>query len=266
MDDTATYFDQRAARYVGDDWHDVYARRLVELAHLVPGQRVLDAATGTGFAALAAARAVGPTGHVVGVDVSDGMLTQAERLRHAAGLANVSYVRADAATLAEFSDASFDVVLCSAGMLYLPVHAALTTWHRVLKPGGLVGFSAMCAGYPLIADLFRRCAAEFDVEVTDPHAELGDVDRCRQALRDAGFAPERVEHGDVSLPDTDGEQAWRLHATSPHYAEVAALPTSRQDALRERFTAALAQARRADADLARAPVLYAFGRKPQDPR
>ena len=50
------------------------AQRLVEVADLPPGGRVLDVATGTGHAAIAAAARLGPTGSVLGIDISEGML------------------------------------------------------------------------------------------------------------------------------------------------------------------------------------------------
>lgn len=259
---TASYFDRRSSRYAGADWHAGYAQRLVELADLAVGQRVLDAATGTGFAAIAAARVVGPSGQVVGVDVSTGMLAEAERLLRHAGLGNVSYVEADAATLPGFEDASFEVVLCSAGLLYLPVRAALSTWWRVLKAGGLVGFSTMRAGYPVVADVFRQCAAELGIQLRDPHAVLGDESRCRQALAVAGFRPERVVADQVWLPDSEVEELWRLHVTSPHYPQIENLAPIDLAGLRERFTSVVTQLRAENgADARRAAVIYAFGRK-----
>ncbi|WP_106539127.1 methyltransferase domain-containing protein [Haloactinopolyspora alba] len=92
----AAAFDARAGTYARSDWHVRYAERLVELAAPSPGMHVLDAATGTGFAALAAARAVGPTGRVVGVDVAAGMLDHARRAAVAAGLGSLELVRTDA--------------------------------------------------------------------------------------------------------------------------------------------------------------------------
>lgn len=262
-EDTASYFDRRAPHYAEGEWHAVYAQRLVELAQLRPGQRVLDAATGTGFAATVAARQVGATGEVVGVDISTGMLGQAERLRTEAGLHHLRFVAADAATLPGFADASFDVVLCAAALLYLPARPALSAWRRVLTPGGVVGFSTMRAGHPVAAQIFRRCAAEFGIQLADPHAEVGDETRCRHMLATAGFRAERTIAGEVWLPDSDAERVWQLHVTSPHYRQIHTLAPSDLAALRTRFTTAFAR-RRADDGMKtrREAVLYAFGRTP----
>ena len=58
----------------------VCARRLVDLAALPPGAQVLDVATGTGWAALAAAQHVGPTGGVLGVDLAPELLERARQI------------------------------------------------------------------------------------------------------------------------------------------------------------------------------------------
>jgi ubiquinone/menaquinone biosynthesis C-methylase UbiE len=80
-EEIAATFDRRAPGYRDSDWHRASAERLVDLCDLKPGDRVLDAGTGTGFAALHAARKVGPGGRVVGVDISQGMLSET-RPRH----------------------------------------------------------------------------------------------------------------------------------------------------------------------------------------
>ena len=88
----ADSFDRRAESYARSNWHKRYAARLVELCALRPGDRVLDAGTGTGFAALAAARVVGANGHVCGVDISGGMLRQARRVLEQGGFVVVDVV------------------------------------------------------------------------------------------------------------------------------------------------------------------------------
>ena len=119
----------------------VCARRLVDLAALPPGAQVLDVATGTGWAALAAAQHVGPTGRVLGVDLAPELLERARQKVAAAGLTHVEFRAGDAQRL-DLGDQTFDVVLCASALFFVPdMLAALREWHRVLKPGGQVGFS-----------------------------------------------------------------------------------------------------------------------------
>jgi ubiquinone/menaquinone biosynthesis C-methylase UbiE len=255
--DTEAAFDKRAATY--DSWHVRYADRLVELAAITSGTRVLDAATGTGFAALAAARATGPTGHVVGVDISGGMLARARE--SAAGVPNVALIQADAAFLPDFADGSFGLVLCSAGLLYLPVHNALREWRRLLAPGGRVGFSTMREGFPLAARLFRQHARRYGLDLTDPAAPLGTPARCALALADAGFVPEDIVEETVRFSSRDLDNAWEAHVHGVHHAAVGTLAPAQALAFQQDYTNAVGDALRADEDgMLDAEVIYAFGR------
>ena len=136
-------FDRSAASYgrVGPPFFDHYADRLVELARISKGARVLDVATGRGAALFLAAERAGPTGAVTGIDLSDAMVeaTARDASRHA--LANVEVRKADAEDL-PFPDHSFDHVLCGFGVFFFPrARLALSEFRRVLKPGGQVALS-----------------------------------------------------------------------------------------------------------------------------
>ena len=104
----------------------------VAAAALRRGDRVLDVATGTGKLALGAARAVGPGGQVMGVDVSRRMLARARRL----AAPNIGWREADAMAM-PFPPGTFDAVLIGFGLRNLPdIDAALREMARVLRPGG----------------------------------------------------------------------------------------------------------------------------------
>ena len=94
--------------------------RLVALAELQPGQRVLDVATGIGEPAVTAARRVGPGGQVVGTDLSSEMLIIARERVSALGLKNLTFRQVDAEAL-DFPENSFDAVLCRFGLMFLPI-------------------------------------------------------------------------------------------------------------------------------------------------
>ena len=122
----AEIFNARAEKYVNDAWHRRYAEALVNVTPLRSGHRVLDAGTGTGFAASAIAHRIGPGGRVVGVDLSPAMLERARNMIASAQLQNVELIEADATELPNFAASTFDAVLCSAGLLYMPVAKALS--------------------------------------------------------------------------------------------------------------------------------------------
>src|SRR5215470_13537652 len=110
--------------------------RLMELAHIAPGQRVLDVATGIGEPAMTAARRVGPAGSVVAIDQAAEMLAVALERMQAGGVENIEFVEGDAETLV-VEPASFDAVVSRWGLLFFqdPV-AALTRFRASLVPGG----------------------------------------------------------------------------------------------------------------------------------
>jgi ubiquinone/menaquinone biosynthesis C-methylase UbiE len=114
------------------------SERLVEAADLQAGWRVLDVATGTGNAALAAARC-GCT--VVGVDYVPGLLERGRRRAEAEGFA-VELVEGDAERL-PVEDAGFDAVLSVFGVMFAPdQEAAARELVRSCRPGGTIGLAS----------------------------------------------------------------------------------------------------------------------------
>ena len=258
----AASFDQRAARYAKSDWHRVYAEEFVALAPLEAGQRVLDAGAGTGFATLAMARRVGPSGRVLAVDVSAGMLAELRTAAAAAGLSNVDVLQGDATRLEALAAESFDAVLCSSALLYMSAPDALKEWHRLIKPKGLVGFSTMCADSPPPGRMFRDCAIRFGLTLDDPSAVLGSEERCRNALHAAGFSKVGVSPGEIHLSPSDLENAWESNLRSAAHAPVRGLALEDQEVFRSRYETMLKRALVEDERaVTRGDVLFAFGRK-----
>lgn len=252
-------FDRRAPGYARSQWHRRSAERLVALCPLQLGDRVLDAATGTGFAALAAARAVGSAGHVLGVDISPGMLQQAKASVAESGLANVELLQADASDLPQYPAGSFDAVTCATGLLYMPFRVALREWSRLLRQGGVVAFSNMRAGSPRAAAIFRECAASFGIVLQDPTAPLGFAAACQDALETAGFSVEAIVGEPIGFSPDDVRRAWESNFGSVAYARVRGLSEPEQGAMKAAFLAALE--REPEGFLARAEMLYAVGRR-----
>lgn len=121
----AAFYDLLTGR-----WSRLYIPTLLAQAGVEVGLCVLDVATGTGEAAIAAASRVGARGRVVGIDVSRPMLAVA-----AAKIADrpVVLLEMDAQALG-FTDESFDAVVCQLGLMFMPDAAsALQEWTRVLR-------------------------------------------------------------------------------------------------------------------------------------
>lgn len=122
-----------------EEWLGPATEAMLDAAGVQPGARVLDVAAGAGGQTLAAARRVGPHGHVLATDISPAILEYAAAAARDAGLANVETRELDGESLAGVEDASFDAVISRVGLIYFPDRqGALAEMRRVLRPGGRV--------------------------------------------------------------------------------------------------------------------------------
>src|ERR1700730_12106224 len=119
---------ERAAQHVSD--------RLVELAGIDEGARVLAIATGNGEPALTAARRVGASGRVIATDQSAGMLAIARDRAAALGAVKVEFREIDGEALT-IPERDFDAIVCRWGLMFMPdVKGALREIYQRLRAGG----------------------------------------------------------------------------------------------------------------------------------
>lgn len=233
-------FRKIAGLYEGLRFTQACARRLVELVDPQPAERVLDAATGTGMAALLAADMVGPQGTVLGVDLSPDMLAGAHARLAASGLNNVTFRQADLQQV-DLEAAAFDAVLCASSLFFIPdMVGALRRCWAALKPGGRLGFSSFGPGFlqPLYPLWRERLAAHGVTSPTIPTARLERTQDCSQVLVDAGFTQVRVITEQVGYFLTP-EQRWGEISAGLEGIPLRSLDAQTQDQVRREHLAEL---------------------------
>lgn len=144
----------RASRWSGVE--EPFERRAkaiaLELLRVQPGERVLEPGCGTGVALADLGRAVGPSGRVVGLDLSPRMIDMAAARLLGSGLAErVEVVVGDASAI-PFDDASFDAVFTSFTLELFDtpeIPLVLAECRRVLRPGGRIGVVSLSRAAPV---------------------------------------------------------------------------------------------------------------------
>lgn len=199
--------------------------RLLELAGVRPGIRVLDVGTGLGSPALEAARVVGPQGYVIGIDISPASLALATQRAHAAGLANVTFQVGDANHLDHLAklaarggelprQGAFEAIL-SRFMLMVAsdVTATLGALRRLLVPHGRLAVAVwgrkhevdfMTVPLDALTQAIQTLGGAIPERLADPFA-LGDPATLAGHVKAAGFHAIRVEPALVYfvLPSVD---------------------------------------------------------------
>lgn len=258
------------------DWQELIlgstagvSRRLVELAGVKPGDRVLDVAAGSGEPSLTAAKVVGSTGHVVATDISSEMLGYARARAQAAGLENIDFVEVDASSL-DFPPQSFDAALSRWGIIFEPqAEAAAARIRGFLKPGARMAISSWGPPerVPMLSIAMRTVMTRLNVPPPAPGTP-GPLSRpTREAiaglLEGGGFSEVEVEEIEVNLQWDSAEEYARF--TREIAPPITALLANHPPEVREETWAAVVEAARphaaADGTLRLANlVLVAAGR------
>ena len=157
------------------------------IAGLKPGERVLDLGSGGGFDAFLAARQVGPTGRVIGVDMTPEMIALARRNAATVGLDHVDFRLGDIERL-PVDDGSVDVIMSNCVINLAPDKPAVfREAFRVLAPGGRLAISDMVAVGDLPAAIANDPAA-----YTGCIAGAAPVAELERMIAEAGFERVRV--------------------------------------------------------------------------
>lgn len=168
--------------------------KLVELAEIREGQRILDIASGIGEPAITAGKIVGQKGHVTATDLSSEMLAIGEERARSLGLQDImEFVQSDAENLKLGKDEKFDAIICRWGLMFLPnLDTALSNIHDKLVSGGKLAAAVWSepAKVPFISlsmDTARKHLGSLPGQGLPGPLSLADVDSLKKSFARAGF-------------------------------------------------------------------------------
>ncbi len=195
---------------------------MLDAVALQPGQRVLELAAGLGETGMLAAELVAPMGGVIVSDQADAMLDGARARAVELGLSNIEF-QVIGAEWIDLPLASVDAVLCRWGyMLLADPPAALAETRRVLRPGGRVALAVWdsvqhnpWALLPTMELIERGLTAPPAPGTPGPFA-LGDPERVRELLAQAGFADIDVQSLQVEQRHASFEDFWETTLDIAH--------------------------------------------------
>lgn len=176
---------------------------MLDLAHLEPGDDVLDVAAGDGYQSITAAQRVGPSGSVLAVDLAAEPLKYAAAAAKQAGFEQFETRVMDGENL-DLPDASYDAVLCQFGLMFFPdPDRGLKEMLRVLKRGGRASLVIFALGgtpeSELAASLIRgRLGGHGRLPARVSGASLGARGVLKRKLEANGFRA--VEAHELSVP------------------------------------------------------------------
>lgn len=193
----------------------ILSDKLVELAEIKPGQRVLDIATGIGEPAVTAARIVGDKGLVMATDLSPEMLAIGRERSQDEGL-KIEFEEGDA-EMVDLPNSYFDAVLCRLGLMFLPnLPIALNIIRRSMVSGGR--FAAAVWAEPIkvpqlnISISIVRQQLQFPLpspRIPDPFS-LADLNELKKYMLQAGFKDIRTENIRVTFEFNSAEDYVRF--------------------------------------------------------
>ena len=165
----------------------------IAIASLKPGHIVLDLGSGAGFDCFLAARAVGESGRVIGVDMTHEMLAKARENARKNGYTNVEFRLGEIEAL-PVADNSIDVIISNCVINLSPEKARVfRESFRVLKPGGRLAVADVVATAPLPKDVAEDWSA-----YTGCMAGASQIADLKKMLQDAGFTEIRIAPKDTS--------------------------------------------------------------------
>jgi ubiquinone/menaquinone biosynthesis C-methylase UbiE len=252
-----------------ENWLGSATERMLAAAGVSFGGRVLDVAAGAGGQSLAAARRVGPGGHVLATDISPAILGYAAKAASDEGLTNITIRELDGEHL-DVDEESFDAVISRVGLIYFPdQQAALAGMRRALRPGARLSAVVYSSAdrnafFAIPVGIIRRRAQLPPPAAGQPGPfSLGAPGVAEQVLAAAGFRHITVETvpSPVRLPNAAECVRFERESFGALHTMLSGLPEPERQAAWDEIGEALAEFDGPDGFIGPCEMLVVSGRK-----
>ena len=204
--------------------------KLVEMAEIKPGDKVLDIATGIGEPAVTAAKRVKPNGKVVATDISSQMIAIAKSRAKSLGLDSIMEFREGDAEKLDLPKSSFNAVLSRWGLMFLPnLPAALAEIRKLLVPGGRLSAAVWStpSKVPFLDLAFSTVRKQINAPPPPPGTlgpfSLADTEELKRSFTQVGYKDVQVESFLITFSFDSAETYTRFQqaVTAPIQAMLA---------------------------------------------
>jgi SAM-dependent methyltransferase len=204
------------------------SQRLIELAEIKPGRRVLDVATGIGEPSITVAKVVGTGGHVLATDISGQMLAIAKERATFLRLQDIIEFKESDAENLDLPNSSFDAALCRWGLMLLPnLDVAIGKIYSSLVSGGRFAAAvwADATKVPIISLATRIIGSQAQMSAPPPGVpnpfSLSDTNKLENSLAEAGFGDIHIDTVNVTFEFESGEDYCRYCQAVSNSARIA---------------------------------------------
>jgi ubiquinone/menaquinone biosynthesis C-methylase UbiE len=213
---------ERGAQKVSD--------KLVELAEIKPGDKVLDIATGIGEPAVTAAKRVQPNGKVIATDISSQMIAIAKSRAKSLGLDGIMEFKESDGEKLDFPESTFNAILSRWGLMFLPnLPTALTAIKQLLIPGGKLAAAVWSSPskVPMLDLAFSTVRKQINAPTPPPGTPgpfaLANSEALKQSFSQAGFKDIRIQPFDITFAfdSADSYTRFQQQITAPIQAMLA---------------------------------------------
>jgi ubiquinone/menaquinone biosynthesis C-methylase UbiE len=243
-----------------------FGERLVELAGVNEGDKVLDVASGKGASLFSSAEKVGQSGKVMGIDIAEGMVNETNLEIQRRGVKNADVRVMDAEKL-EFENETFDHIHCGFGIFFFPnYNVALSEFMRVLKNGGRLSFTTFLRKsdekFMWLGELVKKYLPEIEDEHDEENGPEFDTEEgLYQILNEAGFKNIRIISEEKTFNYKDEQEWWDKLWTHGYIRVLEMISKDKMEDFKTEVFHKLREIKEAEGISPTLFILYAFGEK-----